>query len=81
MMPSLKQLRWQCRRGVKELDTVLVSYLELEYIRDQTTEQNAFVALLALEDDKLLGYFFLNNEPETSDLRHIVAKIRATFIN
>jgi succinate dehydrogenase flavin-adding protein (antitoxin of CptAB toxin-antitoxin module) len=37
--------------------------------------------LLALEDSTLLAYFFLNNEPETADLRRVVGKIRTTFVN
>ncbi|NOQ16031.1 MAG: succinate dehydrogenase assembly factor 2 [Methyloprofundus sp.] len=80
-MPDIKRLRWQCWRGVKELDVILSAYLELEYIAATAVEQRAFVALLELEDDKLLAYFFLNNEPEMDDLRGIVAKIRTTFIN
>ncbi|NOQ16542.1 MAG: succinate dehydrogenase assembly factor 2 [Methyloprofundus sp.] len=80
-MLEIKRLRWQCRRGVKELDDILSAYLELEYIAATAVEQRAFVALLKLEDDKLLAYFFLNNAPEVADLRGIVAKIRTTFIH
>ncbi|BCG63119.1 MAG: antitoxin CptB [Methyloprofundus sp.] len=80
-MLDIKRLRWQCRRGVKELDVILNAYLELEYIAATAVEQRDFVALLELEDDKLLAYFFLNNEPDTGDLRAIVGKIRTTFIH
>jgi antitoxin CptB len=80
-MPDIKRLRWQCRRGIKELDVILSAYLELEYIAANVVEQRAFVALLALEDSTLLAYFFLNNEPETADLRRVVGKIRTTFVN
>lgn len=66
-MLDIKRLRWQCRRGVKELDVILNAYLELEYIAATAVEQRDFVALLELEDDKLLAYFFLNNEPDTGD--------------
>ncbi len=80
-MLEIKRLRWQCRRGVKELDDILSAYLELEYIAATAVEQRAFIALLKLEDDKLLAYFFLNNAPEAADLRGIIAKIRTTFIH
>ncbi len=80
-MPNIKHLRWQCRRGAKELDVMLTTYLEQEYMLAKGVEQQAFVMLLALEDKCLLSYFFLNNEPKNRHLRGIVAKIRTTFMH
>ena len=39
----LSQLRWQCRRGMKELDTLLTAYLETRYdIADDTEKAYMF---------------------------------------
>jgi len=77
---ELKRLRWQCRRGAKELDAVLCRYLEGSYITAASSEQYLFLELLALEDDALLAYFFANVTPETEGLKQLVGKIRSTFM-
>jgi len=77
---ALKRLRWQCRRGVKELDVVLYAYLERDYAKASTLEQQLFVELLAFEDDRLLAYFFSGDLPESDELRTLVRKIRTAFV-
>ncbi|MCK5903337.1 MAG: succinate dehydrogenase assembly factor 2 [Cocleimonas sp.] len=49
-MAELSQLKWQCRRGVKELDVLLSDYLEHHYPHSSESEQRAFQALLQYED-------------------------------
>jgi len=78
---GLKRLRWQCRRGAKELDAVLRLYLDESYELAGSAEQSLFVQLLALEDDQLLAYFFANSLPETEGLKQLVGKIRSTFMD
>jgi len=78
---QLKQLRWQCRRGTKELDVILCGYLDQYYEESNEAEQGQFIALLALEDNMLLAYFFSRNMPTNPEIRQIVAKIRTLIIN
>jgi len=78
---ALKRLRWQCRRGTKELDAVLCCYLESRYITADNSEQRLFLELLALEDDALLAYFFANGSPKTEGLKQLVDKIRSAFMD
>jgi antitoxin CptB len=54
-MNQLAKLRWQCRRGTKELDLLLQRYLETGYLVADDEEKALFVDLLKLEDDELLG--------------------------
>ncbi|MEY3807466.1 MAG: hypothetical protein RI893_442 [Pseudomonadota bacterium] len=54
MTDDLSRLKWQCRRGTKELDFLLNRYLEIEYPVATRQEQAWFVELLKLEDDKLI---------------------------
>lgn len=64
-MDQLARLRWQCRRGTKELDLLLQSYLETGYLLADDEEQTLFVELLALEDDELLGVLMGDLKLET----------------
>jgi len=76
---ELNKLRWQCRRGIKELDQLLVNFLEQHYATLFESEQRLFSdSLLSLEDDKLYGYFFNEETPQQENLISLVQKIRAT---
>jgi antitoxin CptB len=79
-MSELKYLRWQCRRGAKELDVFLCAYLEEAYSHAGKEEQAQFVALLKLEDNLLLAYFFSHEIPHRTEIIPIVEKIRANII-
>lgn len=50
---ELKRLRWQCRRGMKEMDALLVHWLEHRYLASGVDQQAVFKALLQSEDDQL----------------------------
>lgn len=53
-MDELAKLRWQCRRGTKELDLLLCHYLENHYPLANPEGQQRFVELLALDDAALM---------------------------
>lgn len=80
-MSHIKHLRWQCRRGAKELDALLCAYLEQFYMQAEESEQVQFVSLLKLEDNQLLAYFFSPQIPDIAELKSIVEKIRASTIS
>ena len=75
-MSSIGQLRWQCRRGVRELDILLEKYLDLCFEAASFEEQSAFIELLKLEDAQLLSYLMGERMPNAEDLVRIVRKIR-----
>ncbi|MEY3882426.1 MAG: hypothetical protein RIQ94_3222 [Pseudomonadota bacterium] len=54
-MNELAKLKWQCRRGMKELDLLLENYLATDYPLADTAEKTRFAELLQLEDDELLA--------------------------
>jgi len=80
-MSLLKKLRWQCRRGAKELDALLCAYLDQYYFSADSSEQACFVELLQLEDNQLLAYFFTGQAPVKPELRLVVEKIRTCVIS
>lgn len=75
-MNQLARLRWQCRRGTKELDLLLQSYLEAGYLTAKDGEKTLFVELLALEDDKLLAVLIGDQEVESDGMKLLLDKIR-----
>jgi antitoxin CptB len=76
-MNQLAKLRWQCRRGTKELDLLLQRYLETGYPVADAKEKVLFVELLALEDGKLLESLMGELEVEAEELMILVEKIMA----
>ncbi len=76
-MHQLARLRWQCRRGTKELDLLLQRYLDSGYLLADDEEKALFVELLELEDDELIGVLMGELELETGEMKVLVGKIRA----
>lgn len=52
-MSDLNRLRWRARRGMLELDILLLEFLEQHYPALPSSLQNAFAELLNLDDDEL----------------------------
>jgi antitoxin CptB len=76
-MSQLARLRWQCRRGAKELDFLLLRYLDSGYLEADDDEKALFVELLALEDDELIGVLLGELDVEAGEMKSLVGKIRA----
>jgi len=76
-MHQLARLRWQCRRGTKELDLLLQRYLDSGYLMADDEEKALFVELLELEDDELLGVLMGDLEVEMGEMKVLVEKIKA----
>ena len=79
-MNQLARLKWQCRRGTKELDFLLQRYLDSGYLLADADEKALFVELLELEDDELLGVLMGELEVEAGGLKALVGKIRASAV-
>jgi antitoxin CptB len=60
---EMSRLRWQCRRGMRELDQLLVTYLERHYANASDAEKSAFSTLLSLSDPELIGYMLQKEQP------------------
>ncbi len=73
---ELSRLRWRCRRGMRELDVLLIRYLEQEFQLASAAERDAFVQLLELPDPDLFGYLVGRTTPDEAIERDVVAHIR-----
>ncbi len=72
-LPPLGQLRWQCRRGMLELDYVLIGFLERHFAGLPLEDQRLFVRMLDFEDQLLLDWVMGNVVPSDNNIRRLVA--------
>jgi antitoxin CptB len=77
----LRKLRWQCRRGMKEMDALLTGWLDRSYARAQPSVQRNFVVLLQTEDDVLWRWLAGRSRPELVELADLVDEIVATAVH
>jgi antitoxin CptB len=68
---TLRRLRWQCRRGLLELDLWFMRFLEQHYSSLSTEEQDAFQRLLEQPDQTLLAWLQGQQDPPP-DLKSII---------
>lgn len=72
------RLFWASRRGMLELDLILLPFLEKIYPSLETEDQQRFQKLLDSEDQDLFAWFLRREEPEDEELKKIVKIIRET---
>ena len=61
--PELGQLRWRCRRGMKELDLLLTRYVNERYCGASLSERGLFKELLETQDSVLYAYCLGSEQP------------------
>ncbi len=70
-----KKILWQCRRGLWELDAILIPFVENNFSSMEEEEIDKFRKLLAYEDIEIFD-ILVNKKPfEDEDLNPIVSKI------
>lgn len=74
-MTELAKLKWRCRRGMRELDVLLLRYLEQRYLTTSIAEQQIFQHLLELPDIELYGYFIGHELPDDGNLAAMIHTI------
>ena len=72
---STARLRWRCRRGTREMDLLLLRFLEQEYPYLDTREQSLFGTLLDEADPDLYAWITGQSEPSNPDYLPIIGKI------
>jgi len=65
-------MRWRSRRGMLELDLMMLPFFDEEYRTLPPDRQIAFQRLLEQEDPDLWVWFSQKGEPEDSDLKDLV---------
>ncbi len=74
---EIKRLQWQSRRGMWELDLMLVPFVR-DCFRDlDATDRQRYEKLLECEDQDLFVWLMQRDLPEEPEYRHILQKIIA----
>lgn len=76
MSADTGRLRWRCRRGMRELDTVLMAYLSREYELLCERDKSIFAGILELPDPEIYAYLAGRSRPPSRDIARIIAGIR-----
>jgi antitoxin CptB len=69
------RLSWRCRRGMKELDLLLLAWLESAFDGAGAEQQARFAALLELPDPQLARYLTGAERPEDAGLAALIEAI------
>jgi len=77
-MSDTARLKWKCRRGMKELDLLLERYLAERYPGAGPEEQDAFRALLEMQDPELYAFVTGRQRPATEELCRVIDILRRT---
>ncbi len=72
---ELNRLFWHSRRGMLELDVLLVPFVREVFSGLGEDDQRCYRKLLECEDQDMFGWFMQREEPQDPDLRRIVRMI------
>ena len=73
--PNMSRLRWRCRRGMKELDLLLLNYIDSSYVSADTADQQAFRRLLSLPDPDILALLTGRATADDTHLANVVERL------
>lgn len=74
---DINRLFWGSRRGMLELDLVLMPFLENIYPTLEQADKERYWLLLEEQDQDLFAWFMRRNDPADPELQRIVDVIRA----
>ncbi|HXF07718.1 MAG TPA: succinate dehydrogenase assembly factor 2 [Candidatus Acidoferrales bacterium] len=75
---DLGRLRWRCRRGMKELDELLLAYLPV-HIDAPADDQAAFDALLDLPDPDLYRLVLASERSPEPAWERVLERLRQSL--
>ena len=73
------RLRWKCRRGMLELDMVLLRFLDRHYDELNDLQKQQFDKLLEEQDPVLQSWFMQQVIPEDKEMAAMVDYIRSAL--
>ena len=69
---ALNRLFWHSRRGMLELDVLLVPFTQEVYATLNEADRELYVRLLSCEDQDMFGWFMERTESEDPELQRMV---------
>lgn len=77
MDPKIARLRWRCRRGMRELDALLIGFVDRCGAALTEAEIAAFERVLELPDPVLHSYLLGRSAPADTATAELIGRIRA----
>ncbi|MDD5036102.1 MAG: succinate dehydrogenase assembly factor 2 [Methylococcaceae bacterium] len=74
-------LEWRCRRGTRELDRLLQTWLHEQYDHADSLERQTFLELLDWQDDELARLLLGRVESANPEMNALAGKIRALSLS
>ncbi len=74
---KIAKLRWSCRRGMLELDLLLLPFLEKVFPNLLADKQVIFERLLACTDQDLYGWLIGHVQPDDPELAMLINRVRS----
>ena len=71
-LPNYNYLVWQCRRGMLELDRVLLNFLHTNYMFLPKAQQKSFQQLLSCSDADLFDWLFTEKLPTDLIFKNLI---------
>lgn len=71
-----QRLRWQCRRGMLELDLILLNFLDKNFATWNQEDQNQFQKLSAQSDVDLQDWLIYKIKPEDPEIDNLIKRIK-----
>lgn len=69
------RIKWRCRRGMRELDVLLMRYVERALDAADSDEQAAFETLLSLQDPEIHDLLTGRLTAQDRRLQHVVERL------
>lgn len=73
--PEMARLRWRCRRGMRELDMLLLGFADTYYQAAGEPERKAFRRLLSAPDPDILALLTGKISADDDALRHVIERL------
>jgi antitoxin CptB len=78
MSANIARLRWLCRRGMRELDAVLQSFVQSNLATLDGADLACFERILDLPDPELLAYLTGRSVPADPDIARLIERVRSS---
>lgn len=77
-MKKLARARWRCRRGMLELDIILLRFIDQYYMQLNNTELQQFEQLLSLSDNELWDLISGKKKNQDKNLQHVLRLLQSS---
>lgn len=71
------KLEWECRRGMRELDKMIMPFYKNHFDDLNETQQQAFIEMLGYTDPELFRWVMLQVPAPTPEISELIELMRA----